>query len=292
MAAITREIDEIKNKKVTSEEATTADLTITEPNSLTDISMDTDTANLHQSTNKSISPGTIDEKLCTGGGIIKQPMQKLAPKTPTKKNKDKFVSQYINESRKEKENQVRREQEEFLALPTKEELHAIPQKLTSNQPGSTHSSPRLLTKRSSYQQEMEIEPGEFFQYPKNPVPLKSIIKRIKKRTTYETKNSYDSLSEESETEDDQHQHTRKTNKRPNGNKRKKRKLNQQNSPEQQQQQENQGQEGPQATQKKHITRADRTTKDKADYTTNKYTTTKSKQPKTLATTNNNRGQNR
>lgn len=80
MAAITRGLDVIKNKNDTSTEVANTD-----PSGLTDISMETDTSNIQRINNKSISPGTIDDKLCTGGGIIKQPTQKLPPKTPIKK---------------------------------------------------------------------------------------------------------------------------------------------------------------------------------------------------------------
>lgn len=106
-----------------------------------------------------------------------------------------------------------------------EELHAKGFKPTSSQPGSTHSSPRLLTKRSSYQQEMDIEPSySSFQRPRKVVPMNNIIH--KRTQSINTSNTYQVLTDTSDNEDIESEGARasQNKKRPNGNKRKRRRM--------------------------------------------------------------------
>lgn len=90
----------------------------------------------------------------------------------------------------EKKSSSIKEQESFLHLPTMEEIHN--KIITTN-----NTSPRLLTRRPSYSEEMGIVPGEFFQHPRKIVPMKTIIKQMrqKENNDVEMENQFDSLSE-------------------------------------------------------------------------------------------------
>lgn len=179
MAAINKEINTIKNSNELSNtvEEGTKDPS-TQTNTQEDNPMDTteisNSSTSSQHYRRSISPNSIDGRVCTGDreGLARQAKKILTPKTPNKNtpktpNKNTFTSQYYDE----------RQQAEFLRLPTMQELHNKPILPPNSQTSPILSPSRLLQRRSSFSNDMETERNNPFQRPKNTIPLKNLIKK-------------------------------------------------------------------------------------------------------------------